>query len=1245
MLQNRNADKQSYKTHTLLLILLCSSIFFSAHLVGQNAAVKYSEVKVFIKSDTDLHRLSDLGIYFDHVHHQANYLHTVLNEQEVEILRNAAWPHEVTVEDLAADYRARQSMNPTEKKALERRMQEQFEVSGFGFGSMGGYYTFDEVVSKLDSMHLLYPNLISEKVSLGQSVEGREIWMVKISDSPNIDEGEPEILYTSLHHAREPQGMATVIYFMYFLLENYGSDPDATFLVNNREMYFVPVVNPDGYVYNQQTDPNGGGYWRKNRRDNGDGSYGIDLNRNYGFKWGYNNSGSSPNPSSDTYRGPSAFSEPETQIMRDFTENRHFKLCFNYHTFSNLLIHPFGYEPNLLPPAPDDDIFITLAQDMTQFNNYVYGTGNQTVGYLVNGEACDWMYGEQDTKDKVFAFTPEVGSFSDGFWPDINRIFPLAEENLYPNIRLAYGEGVILADSLDPLPPSDINIYSDYTTANEIMLSWSDPTSLSNGDPLSSSDFVIEIERDGQMLVSVNGGILQYTDSGLNDGQEYTYSFYTRVIATDSTSEVSTAKWIAGGSPTPASPENLACVATASSAQLTWSDPTTQDDGTPLDDLAHINVYRNGALIASVAPGTEAYIDTPPQGFTYRYQVSAVDNEDTVNESALSNVAECFVGDTPRFLVWVGPDAEGISVDSGDSLFTALINNGESAFLTNDLFEFGNDLSIYQGIFVVLGIFSDNHVIDNGDPEGPALQDYLQSGGRLYLEGGDCFNYDPETGGYNIRPWFSLEDGDDGSGDLDGIVGLNGLSPFAFGYAGDNNWMDELVPLSSQPIWQNDSNSDISGVFYDGFGSGRAIGVVPSFGGLVDAPLATKRPYTTLHAGEVPREKAAQKVKERPLKKPATAFLKKAAWYPERKQQRKAATQLYNVRKNGSIEIFANTKADLLLVYLDMLGYTPEPQVSVNTVTVSQSLPADSSASQSFTISNPGSVNAPALIFSIAENPLADWLSVSPQADTLAGGENTEIMLDFDAASLASGTHSLMLDISTNVTAMPMVLVAVELTVEGFALLGMHADTLRFDSVMVSHQAELPLMLYNQGAETLIISEIFSTDNAFATNSNQLEISADDSAEVMVTFSPAELGSYAAQLRIISNHRDNDTSSVVLIGEGISLTGIANSGMPNSFAISANYPNPFNPSTNIDYQLPGPAEVQLTVYNVLGQRVRTLINGNRLPGYYQVKWDGRDYNGAKVGSGIYIYEFTARATDLSAGATDFRQVQKMILLK
>ena len=174
-------------------------------------------------------------------------------------------------------------------------------------------------------MKIQYPNLISTKISIGNSIENRPIYTVKISDNPEIDENEPEILYTALHHAREPQSMMQMIYFMYYLLENYNTDPSVQYLVNNRELYFIPVVNPDGYEYNRTTNPSGGGMWRKNRRNNG-GSYGVDLNRNYGpyTYWNAPNGGSSTTPSSDTYRGTAPFSEPETNSIKNFLASREF---------------------------------------------------------------------------------------------------------------------------------------------------------------------------------------------------------------------------------------------------------------------------------------------------------------------------------------------------------------------------------------------------------------------------------------------------------------------------------------------------------------------------------------------------------------------------------------------------------------------------------------------------------------------------------------------------------------------------------------------------------------------------------------------------------------------------------------------------------------------------------------------------------------------------------------------------------
>jgi len=221
---------------------------------------------------------------------------------------------------------------------------------------------------------------------------------------------------------------------MWYLLENYSTNPDGKFLVDNTEMFFVPCVNPDGYEYNRTTNPGGGGMWRKNRRNNGS-TYGVDLNRNYGYNWGYDNTGSSPTSSSDTYRGTAAFSEPETQAMRNFCNARQFKTALNAHTYSNLLIYPWGYLPSLY--TPDSATFVNWSILMCETSRFLYGTGDQTVQYVVNGDSDDWMYGEQLSKPKILAMTPEAGSSSDGFWPASSRIIDICKTTFNQNLNLA----------------------------------------------------------------------------------------------------------------------------------------------------------------------------------------------------------------------------------------------------------------------------------------------------------------------------------------------------------------------------------------------------------------------------------------------------------------------------------------------------------------------------------------------------------------------------------------------------------------------------------------------------------------------------------------------------------------------------------------------------------------------------------------------------------------------------------------
>ncbi len=412
--------KKSVLTSYLIILLITTAI----------SSEKYKQVRVPVPDRLTIEKIISLGIDLEGADGKiGDKLVFTVSDNDLALLTSSGFFVEILIDDL-------------EKYYSERLHPASYNALGFGYGSMGGYYTYTEIVQQLDSMKLLYPSLITVKQIIGATIQGRSIYSVKISDNPDINEiNEPSVLYTALTHSREPQSMMTVLYYMWWLLENYGTNAEATYLINNRQMWFIPVISADGYVYNQTTNPNGGGMWRKNRRLNSDNSYGVDLNRNYGpyDYWNAPNGGSSTTPSSDTYRGTAPFSEPEDQAIRDFLVGKKIKACFNYHTYSNLLVYPYGA---LSRETPDSLIYRELAKDLTAFNNYVYGTDMQTVGYSTRGNSDDFMYdGDIANNGKIFAMTPEVGSASDGFWPPSSRIFPLAQENLFPNKYLSNAVG------------------------------------------------------------------------------------------------------------------------------------------------------------------------------------------------------------------------------------------------------------------------------------------------------------------------------------------------------------------------------------------------------------------------------------------------------------------------------------------------------------------------------------------------------------------------------------------------------------------------------------------------------------------------------------------------------------------------------------------------------------------------------------------------------------------------------------
>lgn len=323
---------------------------------------------------------------------RGEFAEIVADDNDYEKLQAAGLSPEIIHEDLVAFYQSRYPL------AMD----------------MGGFPTLDEAIAFMDSLHETYPDITTARDSVGYTIESRAIWMMKISDNPEEDEDEAEFFINSLIHAREPMSLEATLRFMAHLCSNYGSDPEITDLVDNREFYFVPVINPDGYEYNRQTNPHGGGMWRKNRNPTG----AVDLNRNWGYMWGYDDYGSSPDPGDETYRGMAPFSEPETSSMRQFINSRDFALVMNFHTYGNYMLYPWGYYNGY---TPDHGVFHTISDSACAQNDYEIGTPWELM-YNTNGDANDWQYGEQIEKPKIFGFVIEIGSWYDGFWPDPSRI-------------------------------------------------------------------------------------------------------------------------------------------------------------------------------------------------------------------------------------------------------------------------------------------------------------------------------------------------------------------------------------------------------------------------------------------------------------------------------------------------------------------------------------------------------------------------------------------------------------------------------------------------------------------------------------------------------------------------------------------------------------------------------------------------------------------------------------------------------
>ncbi len=286
----------------------------------------------------------------------------------------------------------------------------------------GLYHTYAELQAELPALAARFPAL-AQVVVVGKSVEQRDILALKISDQVENEEAEPAVLLVGGHHAREWISVDVPFLLAKYLLENYLSSARVKRLVDGGEIWIIPLLNPDGHQYSVTSDR----LWRKNRANNGDGSFGVDLNRNYSYQWG--GPGSSGDTYSETYRGAQPFSEPESRALRELSAREQFTTLISYHNYSQLVLFPWGYTN---APAPDeallDQLATAMADRIRRVHGKVYTPQQSSDLYLASGDATDWLYGTS----QVPAFTIELRprSMNPGFVLPESEIQPTFAENL-----------------------------------------------------------------------------------------------------------------------------------------------------------------------------------------------------------------------------------------------------------------------------------------------------------------------------------------------------------------------------------------------------------------------------------------------------------------------------------------------------------------------------------------------------------------------------------------------------------------------------------------------------------------------------------------------------------------------------------------------------------------------------------------------------------------------------------------------
>ncbi|OQY27841.1 MAG: hypothetical protein B6244_09310 [Candidatus Cloacimonetes bacterium 4572_55] len=1248
-------------------ILIFFALFSTIAFAGADA-LTYRLIKVDLPDEATSLRLYGGGYDIIRVEAGGSAL-IVADDQDMTRLEDQNFSYHIVQNDLTDYYQSR--LHQPASRSLT-----------IGEGSMGGYFTYEEIVAFVDSLQAEYPDLMSEDVVIGQTIEGRDIKAYRLSDNPEQDENEPEALIIGLHHAREPMSIVAPLYFTQWLLGNYETDETAQFILNERETWIIPILNIDGYVYNTEIAPNGGGMWRKNTRDNnGDGIFnpsndGVDLNRNYGYEWGYDDFGSSPNPASAVYRGAAPFSEPETETIRQFCQAHQFRTNLCFHTFGDLLIHPWGYSDS---ETEDDQTLKEYALDMIRDSQYVYGFGSQTVGYTVNGGSDDWLYGEQTEKPKIMSYTPEIGDDLDGFWAPTDRILTLAEENLFTQIYTALVAGTYLkiTDSeYDDLENGDGDLSAEAGETVELILSvrnksytqtaHSVTATLTSDDPMITVvdgtwtspliDVLTNVEANFTISVSEDAPSGHQTTVRVSFTDENGYDFfdtYEIVIGSPhllffDNAEQGMAKWDATTQWATTSEDQTDGRFSFTDTPFVNYPPNWQSDLT-IADRIDLSDFNNAALVFMTKWHIQDHWDlaqfqvSTNNGVTWTSMAGrhTTTGTGTISEGGLQPPDEP-VFNGLRHLAWVQEVIPLSDFLDENILFRFYIasNDGQTGdgWYLDDIMMVGFSDEPMPPV-----IHFTNRLQDTNDA-GPfpvyALATDAQGVSQVNLF------YSDDNGTYNVTPMqrqnatvfvgeipsvsygstvhYYVEATDE-EGNI--VTDPSGAPANAFQFLVTDIVQDIAVNVSEIHLTVDEGETVTEMILIQNAGE------LPLYFQITDAPADPV--FREVSPDPLPVSAEKFTGENQP---PFIASSREITRRIERAISQRAPDQIDRISER---EDDPPAIQDIQLIMVDQVGDVPYGMPDVVGVY------AD-------VVNNRLELT---VVYDQPINPLAAFgiMSLDVDQNIETGSYPPGLGSGYLAHNIGS-EYELVWDIS-NSQGMGQSLLVIDNLGQNF--FGNVAITLDGNE----SSAAIPLNLLgnddgNMDITCFFLPGIGSQTADFAPDIGHGTVGPGGDAawlienptggvispgqwfpvEVSAMANLLEGGTYFAEILINSNDPDEPTVSlpVTLTVNPISIEDHQTQELPTQFGMIQNSPNPFHNETAIEFQLPRKSNVLIDVYNVSGQRVKRLVDKSVDAGFHRIVWDGVSDQGYSVGSGVYFYQM---ASD------NFRETRRMILMR